>query len=223
MIPDKEPDILSLVSSDWAELGLLTGPMIHDLRNDLNVISLQVNILRRKLPDALKPSLDVVTRAVSQAAASLEFVRGRREEIVADPTTLDLASLVRETAASFVTDGEAGVELELDVPESAVFTIRGPFETSRWMRLATHHALLMADPAKDRVVIRLSDASLCWVVTDQPLDPSRRERFVVSRPRDLHPLEVALLELIPHRVGLHVEGQLAKGSIRVMLDPSRRP
>lgn len=198
----------------WALLGTLLGPMIHEIRNGLNVIGLQSKILRRSLGPEHQRSLDVITKTVAETAALLDWARLRHEQLDAIEAPFDLARAIVEALERFaVPAGQSdasAIAVRFRGPESLVRRVHSPFEIRQWIGLLLHDLLrrasertravaIVLEPGEGEVVLRLR--------LEQPAESSEKDGplMLVPPQEPLHPLEAAILQSVPRRLGIPKE------------------
>lgn len=213
---------------DWATLGSLFGPFSHELRNELNIIALQARILSRLVPADRQSSVDVVNHAVRSASDLIEWMNRHRDRLEQLSGTIDLAAEIRSSLApwtdSVLEEDPSAVSVELALPLSLEWTIRSPFEMSRWLRLAVREGLRLAREQGQTLAIALrveqgrAELELRYPPgAPREPEPNRSEwtqRLLARSPSEpLHPIEQAQWDTLPQRQNLAVEGRLPSGRI----------
>lgn len=201
--------------SEWARLGTLLSPLLHELRNELNIISLQTNILSRELGSNHQDSLTVLNRAITESVALLDWVRQQREGFEQLKAGIDLSAVVRQLIGELCpSPGDSAdpvVTLYLRVPETCVLRLPSPCEIRQWLTTVIRLTLRMANATglAPTVEIATDRQHAHLTLKLRPATESNDGRIAVRVPMaPLHPLERNQLDMIPHRLGFMVNNRL---------------
>lgn len=110
---------------EWlATLGELAGPVVHEVNNFLNTVSLQIAILERHASDALLNDLAEIKRQCREVTGVIQHWQQLRQLPPDADQETDLNELVRAVTLKVARDQPGAVRLELasTLPPAAVFT-----------------------------------------------------------------------------------------------------
>lgn len=204
-------------SAEWAELGILAAaPLLHELRNKLNIIALQTRILARSSDENQGDSVVILTRAVAEASAALEWIQQRREAIEAIEADFDFArELHARLAALEAGAAQSGrtLAVRLHAPTESRLRVRSPHELRQWLSYLLRDAIRWADGCDDvlDLGLEITDAGARLTIRLGPAAQGSSEEptCLLAVPAEpLHALERGQLDAIPRRLRLELRGRL---------------
>jgi len=122
---------------DLIELGELAGPVMHEMNNLLNALTLRLAVIEQEVPGLAPATFDRIRARSSDAAALIARYQGHRKGRVADRRPIDLRRLLARAAADVaglaVEAGEGSPRVlcdETDLHNLLIFVVRFSSSTS---------------------------------------------------------------------------------------------
>jgi hypothetical protein len=108
-----------------ADVGQISRPVVHELYNLLNTLSLQVEVLKMKFPgDSMNAELAMVKKQVTAMVKVLKAFRSYRQKEAAPVQSFDFHRLVRDTVAALQREARLPDNVECDLASGSV-QVRG--------------------------------------------------------------------------------------------------